>query len=354
LLLYGDGSELRKWLNLMKTFLNQSAGSRAFPAGLRAAATLLRLARQTTKSCRQSSTSKTMKTQTPIARITCPKTMAGRLGTACATRLLPLLLLLLPATVQAQFNYTNNYGIWTYTTTNGTITITGYTGPGGAVIIPDRIPDTTNGLPVTSIGDGAFYECGGLTSVTIPNSVTSIGDFAFEFCTSLTAITVDGLNAFYSSVNGVLFNKSQTTLIQCPEGKAGSYTIPNGVTSIGVYAFKSCISLTSVTIPNSVTSIGDDAFESCWSLNSVTIPNSVTSIGDHAFEGSGLTSVTIGTNVTSIGDWAFADCDLTSVIIPNRVTNIGDSAFWDCTSPSSSAIFLRRLNKKLETAVNVG
>ncbi|MGA2660912.1 MAG: hypothetical protein ABSH34_25800, partial [Verrucomicrobiota bacterium] len=84
-----------------------------------------------------------MKTQTLISRITWPKTMAGRLITACATRPLPLLLLLmLPAVVQAQFNYTN---------TNGTITITKYTGSGGAV----TIPSTIDGLPVTSIGSHA-------------------------------------------------------------------------------------------------------------------------------------------------------------------------------------------------------
>ena len=145
---------------------------------------------------------------------------------------------------------------FTYTTNNGTITITGYTGSGGAV----TIPDTINGLPVTSIGDNAFYYCTSLTSVTIPTSVTSIGDYAFyrctsltsvtiansvtsignqafADCTSLTAITVDTNNPAYSSVDGVLFNKSQTTLIQCPGGKAGSYTIPDSVTSIGDYAF---------------------------------------------------------------------------------------------------------------------
>jgi len=99
--------------------------------------------------------------------------------TACATRLRPLLLLLLltlPAVVQAQFNYT---------TDNGTITITGYTGPGGAV----AIPDTINGLPVTSIGYFAFARAT-LTSVTIPNSVTSIGHSAFRVCRSLTSVTI--------------------------------------------------------------------------------------------------------------------------------------------------------------------
>ena len=94
---------------------------------------------------------------------------------------------------------------------------------------------------------------------------------------------MDALNSVYSSVDGVLFNKNQTTLIQCPGGKAGSYTIPNSVTSIGDCAFVDCTSLTSVTIPNSVTSIGDEAFSGCTSLTNVTIPNSVTSIGDEAF-----------------------------------------------------------------------
>ena len=83
---------------------------------------------------------------------TCPKTMAGCLRTACAARLLALLLLTLPAAVQAQFNYMIN---------NGTITITGYTDSGGAV----TIPSTINGLPVTSIGDGTFQSCSSLTSV---------------------------------------------------------------------------------------------------------------------------------------------------------------------------------------------
>ena len=149
--------------------------------------------------------------------------------TTCVTSLLPLLLLLtLPAAVQAQYNYL---------TRNGAITITRYDCSSGAV----TIPSTINGLPVTSIGNGAFANCTSLTSVTIPNSVTSIGGRAFSGCTSLSAITVEALNSFYSSVNGVLFNKSQTTLIQYPGGKAGSYTIPNSVTSIGSFAPSSTV-----------------------------------------------------------------------------------------------------------------
>jgi BspA type Leucine rich repeat region (6 copies) len=121
-----------------------------------------------------------------------------------------------------------------------------------------------------------------LTSVTIPNSVTS-GDYAFFGCFSLMNINVVAGNPDYSSINGVLFDRAQATLIECPEGLHGSYTIPNSVTSIGVEAFGECESLTSVTIPNSVTNIGGGAFFDCFSLTSVTIPNRVTSIGDYAF-----------------------------------------------------------------------
>jgi hypothetical protein len=219
------------------------------------------------------------------------------------------LLLTLPAAVQAQFTYTSN---------NGAITITGYTGPGGAVTIPGMI----NGLPVTSIGYRAFAYCDFLTSIMIPNSVTNIGDLAFGSY-SLNSITVDRLNPVYISVDGVLFDKGQTTLIQYPEGKAGSYAVPNSVTSIGSAAFRDC-GLLSVTIPDSVTDIWSESFDSCTSLTNVTIPDSVTSIGYAAFRDCGLLSVTIPDSITDIGYGAFMGCtSLTSVTIPNSVTNIG-------------------------------
>ena len=110
--------------------------------------------------------------------------------------------------------------------------------------------------------------------------------------------------------------------------------IENGFTTIGVGAFSSCRSLTSVTIPNSVTTIGGWAFSGCSSLTSVTIPNSVTTIGGWAFSiCSSLTSVTIPNSVTTIGYNAFMGCSsLTSVTIPNSVTTIGGEAFSGCTN----------------------
>jgi uncharacterized repeat protein (TIGR02543 family) len=302
--------------------------------------------------------------------------------TSRTARLLTLLLLLaLPAVVQAQSGSGDGYD-YSINTGGTTITITDYTGPGGVVTIPTRI----NNLLVTSIGDSAFYDCynlasvtipnivtsigewafydcsgltnamigngvtsigleafegcSGLTSVTIPNSVNSIGELAFRDCTSLTAITVDAENPAYSSVNGVLFDQTQSMLIQYPGGLRGSYAIPGSVTSIELEAFEGCSGLTSVTIPGSVTSIGEEAFYDCTGLTNAMIGNGVTSIGDDVFEYcSGLTSVTIPNSVNSIGASAFECCtSLTSVTIPYSVNSIGANAFEYCTSLTSVTI----------------
>ncbi len=123
---------------------------------------------------------------------------------------------------------------------------------------------------VTSIGNRAFDDCGSLTSISISDSVTSIGRMAFN-CSSLTSIDVSGNNKNYSSVDGVLFNKDKTELIQYPRKKEGTnYKIPNSVTNIGERAFCDCSSLTSITIPEGVTRIGDSAFSYFRSLTNIT------------------------------------------------------------------------------------
>ncbi len=221
-----------------------------------------------------------------------------------------LLALLIPATALAHdFEVDGIY----YNIVNGNEATVTYQGTNswnhntysGDVTIPAIVTYGGTTYSVNSIGSHAFYNCSGLTSITIPNSVTSIGEGAFWGCTSLTNIT-----------------------------------IPNSVTSIGDGAFADCSGLASIDIPNSVTTIGDNAFDCCWNLTSVTIGNSVTSIGDNAFsQCTSLTSITIPNSVISIGRGAFSNCsDLTSVIIGNSVSSIGDGAFGGCTSLTSIVV----------------
>ena len=129
-----------------------------------------------------------------------------------------------------------------FVTTNGTVSLTGYTGPGGDV----TIPGFTNGYPVTTIGDNAFRSRTGVTTVTIPNSVTNVGNYAFYGCSNLTSLTI-GAN----------------------------------VRSLGYDAFFDCFGLTSITIPDSVTFIGG-AFDGCTSLTNMILPGRVTVIREHA------------------------------------------------------------------------
>lgn len=139
-------------------------------------------------------------------------------------------------------------------------------------------------ISVTGMGDYAFASCRSLTSVVIPSNTTSIADLAFADCVTLTNISVDAANAAYSSVNGVLFNKEQTSLIQFPSGRGdASYSISGGVTCIGIYAFGWCTNLTSVTIPGSVTNIGDTAFQRCTSLNGVYFKGNAPCVCTNAF-----------------------------------------------------------------------
>jgi len=278
---------------------------------------------------------------------------------------LTMLLTLLPAGMLSVSAVTTSDG-FVYTVSNGTAIITGYSGNLKAI----TVPATVNGYSVTAIGkkafanhtaltsvtissgiktlsESVFYECTNLTRVNIPKTVTTIGDKSFLKCEKLTTITVASTNTNFSAVDGVLFNKKRTTLLQYPSGKSGiTYAIPSTVTAIGDHAFAYSNNLTSMTVPSGVTSIGRYAFYYCSNLASVSIPSSVTSVGNYAFyRCSDLTSLVIPSGVTTIGTYAFCYCTgLTSITIPKSVTNIGYYAFYHCVKlrsvslPSSLAV----------------
>ena len=232
-----------------------------------------------------------------------------------------------------------------------------YSGYSGNVVIPKEVVFNNRTRKVTNIGEWAFHNCRGLTSVTIPNSVTRMEHHAFEGCLGLKKVIVKDIAAWCRISFGVYANpldfghhlysdeNTEITHLVIPNGVTSignraffyctglsSVTFPNSVTGIGNEAFSYCTGLTTVNIPNSVTIIGGYAFNHCTGLTTVNIPNSVKSIEDFAFEScSGLTSVTFGNNVTSIGGYAFYHCSgLTSVTIPNSVTSIGYNAFNGC------------------------
>ncbi len=217
-------------------------------------------------------------------------------------------------------------GPYTYTVAGNQATITAFSQAYSGAL---SITNTLGGHSVTTIGEGAFFGCTSLTSVTIPSSVTAIGDYAFSACSSLTNIVVEPANLAYTSVDGVLFDMTQTTLIQCPGGKSGAYTIPSSVTVIGIGAFADCASLTGVTVPSSVITIGYEAFSGCLNLTRVTTPASVTTIGDSAFKlCTSLASVTIPASATTIGQAAFFNCtSLQRVYFARTPPSVGEYAF---------------------------
>ncbi|MCM1314700.1 MAG: leucine-rich repeat protein [Prevotella sp.] len=198
-------------------------------------------------------------------------------------------------------NYTDGtYGLLTYKNYGDYIEIFGCDKSATEVVIPAEI----DGVPVTSIGDKAFSYCG-FTSVKIPDGVTSIGDYAFLNCSSLKLVE-----------------------------------IADSVTSIGYGAFIDCMNLQSVKMPNNITSIAEGLFNSCGRLESINIPDGVTSIGRGAFYFCGsLKSVEIPDSVTSIGEIAFSNCyGLTSVEVPESVKSISNNAFY-CPNLKSITIF---------------
>lgn len=167
-----------------------------------------------------------------------------------------------PTLLQAQFNYT---------TSEGKVTITRYTGTSPSVTVPARI----DGLPVSAIGESAFYDCFTLTRAVVEEGITSIGAYSFVKCTNMAEIT-----------------------------------FPNSVTTIDRNAFTHCESLSSIHLPANLTTVEDYTFFNCKNLTNVVVPNSLARIGEAAFAFCGeLVNVAFGDRIVSVGDRAFYICD---------------------------------------------
>jgi len=205
---------------------------------------------------------------------------------------------------------------------------------------------------VTAIPDETFAFCPNLTKVTIPNSVRSIGFMglagceklekldisanvtsirpaAFQLCPRLTAIEVDAMNTAYTSVDGVLYNKSMSTILTYPGGKTGEYQLPASVRRIEESAFAGAAHLPGLVVPDAVTFMGTGAFQECKQLASIRLGRGITAILQSAFYGcDNLAMVVLPDTLRSFADLAFAECPkLAHIIIPASVRTLGSGVF---------------------------
>lgn len=170
--------------------------------------------------------------------------------------------------------------LFTFATNGSAITITRYIGIWGSVTVPDFI----NNFPVTTLGNAAFYQVDSLTNINIGTNIHSINGQAFVTCSSLLTINVDPLNSVYSSLDGVLFNKSRTSILYYPGGRTGSYTIPDGVTTIPSYAFQGSYGLSTLIVPASLTSIGSLGFNADPNLTAIYFRGNAPSVASFGFD----------------------------------------------------------------------
>ena len=209
-----------------------------------------------------------------------------------------------------------------------------------SVMIPATVNYDGGTYEVKEIQGGAFANCGKINSVSISKNVERIGNAAFKGCGQLNSIKVDKVNPKFDSRNNcnALINSETNTLIR----GCSSTIIPDGITTIGTYAFDGCAEKASITIPTSMTTIGYFAFSNFTGLESISIPNSVVSIGEKSFYGcSSLISLDLPKGLQSIDEYAFVHCSsLQSISIPETITSIGWGILENCEKLKT--IFIKR------------
>ncbi len=213
-----------------------------------------------------------------------------------------------------------------YTVKDGTLAIAGSAFSDNKSVQNIKLP---NG--VKYICRGTFSRSG-ISSITIPESVVTIGDYSFDRCESLVSINVDKNNQYYSSVDGVLFNKNKTALILYPSARyADSFSVPDGVVKIEANAFENT-KLMSITLPDTLETLGEYAFSYSENLKSITIPNKVKNIPYCAFENSqSLQEVNLPQNLETLSIRSFGKCkNLEKIILPDSVKVIPNCCFEQC------------------------
>lgn len=204
----------------------------------------------------------------------------------------------------------------------------------GDIVIPTTVTYADRDYTVTGIKEHSFQKCSELNSIELPNTIESIGNYAFLDCTSLagtftlpaqltqlgkgvfagckklTDFDIISDNSYFSTLDGVLYNKNLTEIITYPNGKTNNeYVIPTGVTNIGNQAFQYCSHLEIIKIPSSVSEIGSNAFNNCTKLKELALPKGLTKIASYTFAGAvSLVSLNIPETVEIIEDDAFLDC----------------------------------------------
>lgn len=242
---------------------------------------------------------------------------------------------------------------------DGTVQITGYSGTGTVLEIPAEI----DGYTVTRIKSVTASSLTAKT-VVLPASIIAVGENnlpAFYSCTTIENFIVAEDNPAFCAIDGVLYNKAQTKIVSFPKGRAQkSYTVPNGITTIGEGAFwfaetltsltlpdtlvtiepdgiRGCSGLTQLKLPDSLRTIGGSSFQMCKKLKNLEIPNGVTEIGFGVFWGCyEMESVTLPDSITSIGNYAFAACyKLSKINFPEGLQSIGGLVFTLCSELKS-------------------